>query len=197
MNARIRPPRRGPSCPSDPPRTQYWSTLSGYVALAVVALSLFKIVTRTRRVGDLWNLCSAVLPFMLFSATVEFKMGRRRKMAIFLVITSVFSLLAMRLAKGATATRLLMREVPSNQLTRCCASALLAFLARAAAHPIPLYYTDGIVVQKTFRWHGLDVDYSQAVIMNVVGQVIAQDWAGLAGSATGAGMQEIMQWLSH
>ena len=167
------------------------------MCIAAVALSLFKIATRTRRLGDLWNLCSSVLPFMLFSATVEFKMGRRRKMAIFLVITSVFSLLAMRLAKGATATRLLMREVPSNQLTRCCASALLAFLARAASHPTQLYYSDGIVVPKTFRWYGLDINYSQAVMMNVVGQVIAQDWPGLAGSATGAGMQDIMLWLSH
>jgi hypothetical protein len=176
---------------------KYWSSLSGYIVCCVCCFSLFKIVTRTRVIGDLWNCCTTVLPFILFSATVEIKMGRRRKMAIFLAIVSMFSLLTMRITKGVEATRLLMRDIPANMLTRCCASALLAYLARAASSTTTLYYSDGLVVGKTFRWNGWSVDYSQALLCNVSFQLIAGDFPGLAASATGAVMQEIMLWLSQ
>ena len=176
---------------------KYWSTLSGYIVCFVCGFSLFKIVTRTRRVGDLCNCCTAVLPFILFSATVELKMGKRRKMAIFLAIVSMFSLLTMRITRGVEATRLLMRDIPANLLTRCCASAFLAYLARAASSTSTLYYSDGIVVAKTFRWNGWNVEYSQLLLVNVMFQLMAGDFPGLAASATGAAMQEIMLWLSQ
>ena len=118
-------------------------------------------------------------------------------MAIFLAIVSMFSLLTMRITKGASAARLLMRDIPANLITRCCASALLAYLARAAASSSTMYYPDEIVVDKTFRWNGCNVEYSQALLVNVLVQLLSVDFPGLAATATGAAMREIMLWLSR
>ena len=41
------------------------------------------------------------------------------------------------------------------------------------------------------------LEYSQALLLNVVVQMLTGDYPGLVSSATGAIMQEIMMWLTH
>lgn len=120
------------------------------------SLGALKIV-RFKTVNDVFMLIISLLFFVFFSETVETKMGRTN-MAAFIATSVATSLGVIYL----TSSRIkLFRDISIHQITRACASAFLCYLAKAANSPNKFFVMDGIVVQKTFEWKGLQIDYSQ------------------------------------
>jgi hypothetical protein len=135
---------------------EYFLLLLGWVALLMSSIGTFKIIM-WKEINDAFMLIISLLFFIFFSETVETKMGRTNTAAF--IATSIATSFGVIYLTSSRIKR--FRDISIHQITRACASAFLCYLAKAANSPNKFFVMDGIVVQRTFEWKGLQIDHSQ------------------------------------
>jgi hypothetical protein len=145
----------------------------------MTVLSILKVI-KSRNYLDIIYIISSSIYFILFSELVEVKLGRN-KMAIFFLIYAALAISVMRV----TTNMRNMYDISIHHLTRGCASAMLCYLARAGSSPNKVFLSEGIIIGKNFRWNGMEIEFSQLAIANVLYQMGSGDYVGLVGSLTG------------
>jgi hypothetical protein len=135
---------------------EHFLLLLGWVALLMSSIGTFKIVM-WKEINDVFMLIISLLFFIFFSETVEMKMGRTNTAAF--IATSIATSFGVICLTSSRVKR--FRDISIHQITRACASAFLCYLAKAANSPNKFFVMDGIVVQRTFEWKGLQIDHSQ------------------------------------
>lgn len=124
--------------------------------IILASLSAIKVIVM-KQTNDIVRCFFTFLLFILFSESVESKMGPAR-MTAFITTCGCAAFLAMKIISPRS---IIPWDIPIHLIARACASAFLCYLARAANSSNLFFTMNEVTIPKKFLWKGLQVDYSQ------------------------------------
>ena len=109
--------------------------------------------------NDTVRCCFSTLLFILFSESVESKLGPVR-MTAFIATCGCAAFVAVKIVSPRS---IIPRDIPLQFIAGACASAFLCYLARSANSSNLFFTMNDVTIPKKFLWRGLQVDYSQVI----------------------------------